>query len=269
MIEFIKLARRRGVVADIIHTVINVAFAAVAIFLTVVFDTPWPAIALVILSKWRVVAVRPRYWWTNFLSSLPDLIFGVGLVVISWSAGVISETAILSGQELPISATALQVVLGIIYAIWLVSIKPKHSETMVAFQALASQIVGLTAVFTVSGGLPLVIVMIISFIVSFSSARQAIGVYEERDRDLLAAIWGLMIMEMAYVSWHWSVFYQLTPLIRIPQIAIIASVTSATALRVYRAWHDDRKVTWDELGSPIILTVSITLLVLFVFSGLY
>lgn len=269
MIEFIKLARRRGVTADLIHTIINVVFATATIVLTAVFDTPWPAIFLIVLSKWRVIAVRPRYWWVNFLSSLPDLIFGVGLAVISWNCGQQAELYIASGESLIISHTTLQVILGVIYAIWLVAIKPKHSETMVAFQALSSQIVGLTAVFTFAYELPLIIVMALSFVVTFSSARQVIGLYEEKDRDLLATVWGLLMMELAFVSWHWGVTYQLTPLIHIPQIAIIAAVTSTIAYRVYQAWHDDRRVTWDELGIPIIFTIAVTLLVVFLFSGLY
>ena len=269
MIEFIKLARRRGVAADLIHTLFNIIFAAAVIFLTAVFNTPWPAILLVVLSKWRVIAVRPRYWWANFLSSLPDLIFGVGIAVISWCCRQLGDSYALAGTALPISPLVIQIVLCIIYAWWLVSIKPKHSETMVGFQALASQVVGFTAVFSVVGGLPLLAVMALSFIVAFSSARQAIGIFEEKDQDLLATVWGLLAMELAFVSWHWSVSYQLTPLIRIPQIAIISAVISVTAFRVYRAWHDDRQVTWDELGAPVILTIAITLLVLFGFSGLY
>lgn len=269
MMEFIKLARRRGTVADVIHTLFNIVFAAAAICLTVVFDTPWPAILLVVLSKWRVVAVRPRYWWANFLSSLPDLILGIGLVIISWGCNQLNHSYLIMGEVLPIPAIYIQVGLAVVYAMWLVSIKPKHSETMVGFQALASQIVGLTAVFTVSGSLPLWAVLILTFIVAFSSARQAIGMFEEKDQDLLATIWGLLVMELAFVSWHWSVSYLLTPLVRIPQIAIISAVISVIAFRVYRAWHDDRQVTWDELGAPVILALAITLLILFVFSGLY
>ena len=85
MMEFIKLARRRGVVADLIHVIFNVIFAGAAIYLTIAFESLWPAVVLVILSKWRVLAVRPRYWRANFLSSLPDLIFGIGLVTMSVS----------------------------------------------------------------------------------------------------------------------------------------------------------------------------------------
>ena len=99
------------------------------------------AILLVVLSKWRVIAVRPRYWWANFLSSLPDLIFGVGIAVISWCCRQLGDSYALVGTALPISPLIIQIVLCIIYAWWLVSIKPKHSETMVGFQALASQVV--------------------------------------------------------------------------------------------------------------------------------
>ncbi|MDO4271453.1 MAG: hypothetical protein Q4C83_00500 [Candidatus Saccharibacteria bacterium] len=269
MIEFIKLARKRGVVADLIHAAFNVAFAAATIFLTIVFDTPWPAVLLVILSKWRVVAVRPRYWWANFLSSLPDLTFGIGLVIISWGCGLLGQEYLTLGQVTPIPAIAVQVIIGIIYAIWLIAIKPQHSETMVGFQALASQFVGLTAVFFISHSLPLVLAMLLTMVVAFASARQALGIFEEKDQDLLSTVWGLLVMELAFVSWHWSVSYQLTPLIRVPQIAIITAAISFTAFRVYKAWHDDRRVTWDELGYPVAFTVAITCLVLFAFSGLY
>lgn len=270
MIEFMERAHRRGLATDIIHAVFNIAFAAATIALVVAFATPWPALLLVLLSKWRVIAVRPRYWWANFLSSLPDLAFGMGLVIISWGCLLWNEQMISESQTSPFPVMAIQVILGGIYAIWLVSIKPKHSETMIGFQALASQLVGLTAVFLLASmGLSLLWTMILVFIVAFAAARQALGMFEEKDQSLLATVWGLLVMELTFVSWHWSVSYQLTPLIRIPQVAIITSMISVIALRVYRAWNDDRQVTWDELGAPVILTLAITFLVLFAFSGLW
>lgn len=269
MIEFIKLARKRGVMADVIHAIFNVAFASMTIFLTAAFNTPWPAILLVVLSKWRVIAVRPRYWWANFLSSLPDLTFGIGLAIISWGCGQIGEQYATVGQHLPISVLTVQITLGIIYALWLIAVKPKHSEAMVGFQALASQIVGITAIFFVSQSFPLVVTMLLTFVVAFASARQALGLYEEKDQDLLATVWGLLAMELAFVSWHWSVSYQITPLIRVPQMAIISAVVSVIAYRVYRAWQNDQAVTWDELGYPVVFTLAVTFLVLFAFSGLF
>ena len=269
MVTFIKLARKRGIIADTVHAVFNILFAAATIFLTIVFDTPWLAILLVLLAKWRVIAVRPRYWWANFLSSLPDLVFGLGVVVLSWGSGQLYQGFLDTGRVLPISAIVIQVILGIIYAIWLIAIKPRHSEAMVGFQALASQFIGLSAIFFVSGQIPRVVALLLVFLVAFSAARQAVGLFEEKSLEFLATIWGLLMMELAYVSLYWSVYYQFTPLIRIPQIAIIATMLATIAHQVYRAWHDDRRVTWDELSYPLIFTVSVTLLILFGFSGIF
>lgn len=269
MMEFIKLARRRGVVADLIHVIFNVIFAGAAIYLTIAFESLWPAVVLVILSKWRVLAVRPRYWRANFLSSLPDLIFGIGLATMSWGCGRIGVSYLVAGEALPVPALAVQISLGVIYSLWLIVIKPRHGEAMIGFQALASQFVGVVALFLVAQGMPLTVFLVIAFIIAFASARQALGMFEEKSQGLLATIWGLLVMELAFVSWHWSVFYLATPLIRIPQLAIILSLISVTAFRVYRAWQDDRRVTWDELGAPVVLTVVTTLVMLFAFSGLF
>lgn len=269
MIEFIKIARKRGVVTDLIHAVLNILFAGAAIYLTAVMESPWPAIILVFLSKWRVLAVRPRYWWVNFLSSLPDVIVGVGLVTITWASQTLGAVYMAQGQVSPVPVIAIQVIMAVIYSVWLIAIKPKHSQLMVGFQALASQFIGLTAIFFVSQRIPLAITLVLAGIVAFSSARQVLGMYEERNRDMLATVWGLLTMELAFVSWHWSVSYQITPLIRIPQIAIIVSAISVIAYRVYRSWHDDRHVTWEELGYPTIFTIALTVLILFVFSGLF
>ena len=177
MMEFIKLARRRGVVADLIHVIFNVIFAGVAIYLTIAFESLWPAIVPVILSKWRVLAVRPRYWRANFLSSLPDLIFGIGLVTMSWGCGRIGVSYLVAGEALPVPALAVQISLGVIYSLWLIVIKPRHGEAMIGFQALASQFVGVVALFLVAQGMPLTVFLIIAFIIAFASARQALGMF--------------------------------------------------------------------------------------------
>lgn len=268
MSDYIKLVGKRGLGAEILRGLLNTIFAATVVFVATSFATPWPAYALVLLSKWRTVAVRPRYWGANLLGALPDLMVGLGFAAISWNAGQIAATYQLEGETLPVSLMVVQIVLGFLYAVWLVFLKPLRSERGVALQALVCQLVGLTATFSLSRSLPLVIAMLLSFGASFGAARLALNNFDEKDLNLMASVWGLMVTELAYVSWHWSVFYRLTPLVRIPQIAIIASVTGIIAYRVYRAWQDDRRVTWDELGAPIVFTLVLTVVILFGFSGL-
>lgn len=280
MIDFIKPAKRHGA-ADIVHAIVNIIYAAAVIGVTILIPTsPWPAIILVILSKWRVVAVRPRYWWANFLASLPDLIFGIGIAISSWFCQAYG-TELIQAQSTSVTSTTmivLQVALGIIYVAWLIGLKPRHEERAVGLQALASQFLGLVTVYGCIARISLnhlplelsmFLTLLFTFIIAFSAARQAIGAYEEKDKNFLSAIWGLLMIELGYIYWHWDVIYNIGNLLPIPQIAILSSLMAVVTYKVYVAWQNDRKVTKDELGAPIILTVAVTIIILFFFSGLF
>lgn len=211
MVVFIRSGRKRSLVADILHTLFNVLLAAGVIALTIFFESPWLAVGLVLLSKWRVLAVRPRYWWANLLSSLPDLVVGLSFVMISWSVGQV-HAAMVVGGNVPADdmlALIIQVILGVVYAIWLIAIKPQHAERWVLFQAAASQFVGLMALFMMSRGLSLLFVVLGAFVVGFAAARQMLGQYDEKSRGLLSSVWGLMVALLAFVCWHWNVMYLL------------------------------------------------------------
>src|SRR5436190_766658 len=48
----------------------------------------WPAILLVVLSKWRMFAVRPRYWMVNLISNGIDITVAVALILFMASTAV-------------------------------------------------------------------------------------------------------------------------------------------------------------------------------------
>lgn len=272
MVEFIQTTRRRSTVADLIYILFNILLASAVVALTIFFNTPWLAIALVLLSKWRVIAVRPRYWWANLLSSLPDLVMGLSVVLISWSASRSYNELVEGGNAsmVPFNVVWLQGALAVLYAIWLIVIKPLRREKWVLFQALAAQFMGLTALSMTSNVLPLLLVVLGSFVVGFASARQMLGRYDEESRGLLASVWGLLVAILAYACWHWNVLYPVVPrILLIPQIAIIVTTISFVATRVYKAWANDKKVTWAELGAPTLFTAALTLVILFCFGGLF
>ena len=57
------------------------AFLPIFVFVMVVFlKLTLLAYALVLLSKWRVVATKPRFWWLNLQPHLVDLIFALSVV---------------------------------------------------------------------------------------------------------------------------------------------------------------------------------------------
>lgn len=272
MVEYIQTTRKRSTVADLIHILFNILLASAVVALTIFFNTPWLAIALVLLSKWRVIAVRPRYWWANLLSSLPDLVMGLSVVLISWSASRSYNELVEGGNAsmVPFNVVWLQCALAVLYAIWLIAIKPLRREKWVLFQASAAQFMGLTALSMTSNTLPLLLVVLGSFVVGFASARQMLGQYDEESRGLLASVWGLLVAILAYACWHWNVQYPVVPqILSIPQIAIIVTTISFVATRVYKAWANDKKVTWAELGAPTLFTAALTLVILLCFGGLF
>ncbi|MCL2280366.1 hypothetical protein FWC31_00545 [Candidatus Saccharibacteria bacterium] len=254
VVEFIGLANKRGMIANVLHALFNVAYAAAVMGLIMLLpETPLPALALVLVSKWRVIAVRPRYWWANILSNLPDTLLGFGVVTTMW-----------------ISATwQVQVTLAVLYAIWLIVLKPQHRRHWVIIQAGTSQFVALTALFASGRFLPIWLVVGLVFVIGFVVARQILTQYDEKEHDFLALIWGLLLAELGFVAWHWTIAYQITTTLKIPQFAIIAAILGFVVELSYASWRKDKQITWDEIGLPVIFAGIALTVLLFLFSGLW
>ncbi len=262
MVEWIRLARKRGLWADVLHAVFNLLFAALVLAAVMFFpDTPWPALLLVFLSKWRTLAVRPRYWWKNILSNLPDIILGLGMVILMWQAGV-------AGAAAGITAWPMQLVLGVIYAIWLIWLKPQHKHNLVLVQSGLSQFIGLAAIFSLAYMMPLGVMVGLAFIIAFAAARQILSLHEEKDQTLLALVWGFAVSQLAFAAWHWTVTYHITPLLAIPQIAIVAAALGFVAERAYAGWRDDHIIQWREIQVSVIFAVAVIGLLVVGFGGL-
>ncbi len=254
MVELIKSSHRKSILASTLHAFFYVAYAIVVLLLLIVFPTaPWAALALVIVSKWRVVAVRPRYWWANILSNLPDTLFGLGIVTLMWVSGTLS----------------LQILLTIVHIAWLVVLKPQHKRDMVMVQAGVSQFVALWALFTVGHVMPVVLVVVLTFVIGFSSARHALSAHDEVDRGLLALVWGFLMAQLGFMAWHWTIAYSITPTLKVPQVAIIIAAVAMLAERGYAAWRDDGVITWEEMKWPTIFVGLVLAILLLAFSGLW
>ena len=78
--DLLKTVKRRTFWSEIVYHSLNLGLAAVLLAIAKTIQSPYPALALVILSKWRVIAVRPRFWWANIQANLVDVAVGVGIV---------------------------------------------------------------------------------------------------------------------------------------------------------------------------------------------
>src|SRR6478735_8680014 len=113
--ELIKLAARRSRWSDVIYNLLNVAYAVTLfIFVSPGVDLPYLAYALVFLSKWRVIAVRPRFWFANLQANLVDFMVGISVVTL---------------MLLTVSATPwVAAMLAVLFAFWLTVLKPHSAQ---------------------------------------------------------------------------------------------------------------------------------------------
>jgi len=115
--EFLKIVRRRSFLSEVVYTVLNIALAVGVVLIIQATQSPWLAIGLVILSKWRVLAVRPRYWFVNVQANLVDFIVSISLIVFLYT----TET----GVGTPMEKLIIMAVLTVLYIGWLLFLKPR------------------------------------------------------------------------------------------------------------------------------------------------
>jgi hypothetical protein len=244
--ELIKSAARRSKVSDVVYVTLNLALAALVLGLTVAFQPPFVAYLLIVLSKWRVFAVRPRFWWANLQTNMVDLFVGLSTVTLIWQA---------SGTFL------IQFLLAALYAAWLLILKPRSNRSMMALQGGVSQFLSLTAVFSIAHYLDSSIVVLACALIGYVTARHVLGSYEEDDQTLLSAVWGFFIAELGWLSYHWVVAYEITQTLLLPQVAIIAGLFSFVVARFYDAKYHEKNIG-KAVRAPMLFSLSVLAILL-------
>ena len=65
MADFILMRKSRNIASNMVHIFLNLLLGVSAVLITVLSASPALGILLVLVSKWRVFAVRARYFFTN------------------------------------------------------------------------------------------------------------------------------------------------------------------------------------------------------------
>lgn len=232
--------------SNAIYTGLNLLLP-VAVLLLVRLDPPYLAFALVVLSKWRILALRPRFWWPNLKANLADIMVGVSAVALIYLAS---------------SSFTLQIIFAVLYGVWLLIIKPRSTQHGVLMQAGVAQAVSLVALFNFSVVLPEVIVLLACGLIGYVSARHVVSNYEERYIELLATVWGLFMVELAWIMYRWTNTYNLGLPIKIPQIALIMLVVGFCAARMYD-FSKTNKLTKPMLQGTVVFGAVLITIILF------
>ena len=250
------LRKGRNALSSATHLILNISLAIASTALTVISGSWILGIVLVLLSKWRVVAVRPRYWWLNLKANLVDYTVGISLVLLVYLAGV-------DGLNY------WHVILTIIYAIWLVVVKPQSEAIWTEIQAFFAVFFGTFALAILANSLTPLTGAFVSFIIGYGASRHVLIQGEDRDFTLTTFIFGLILSELSWILYHWTIVYRLgdANTFAIPQFPIIAGLFFFVFMRGYKsALYHDGKIRTDDIVIPVIFSVILMFVMLFFFS---
>lgn len=162
------------------------------VFILVRLNFAVPALIVIVLSKWRMFAVRPRFWAANIRANAIDLMVGLSAVLF------MTHNDSLLTQSL---WTAL-------YAVWLVAIKPGTSIPMITAQAFIGQLAALSALYLTWASGPVYALTFLTGLFCFLAARHFLDAFEEPYAKMLAYVWGYFGAALAWLLSHWLLFYR-------------------------------------------------------------
>lgn len=228
--------------SHILHILFN-AMLPVVVLLLVRIDLTPAAVAIVLLAKWRMFAVKPRYWIPNVRSNLVDIL--VSLSVVSFIAGSDQLTT--------------QLIWTGLYILWLVWLKPKSKPIPVMAQALIAQALSLVAFYATFPEFSLLSGVVVVWIICYASARHFFGAFEEPLIRIMTNLWAWFGAVMAWVLGHWVIDY-----LTLPQIALILTILGYGIAFMYFLQANEKLTA--TLKRQLIGVMTIVVLIIVVFS---
>ncbi len=176
--------------SQVVHIGFNVLLPVMA-FIFVRINFVQLALLIILLSKWRMFAVRPRFWLANVRANAVDLLVGISVLVF------MAHT----------TSQPLQLLWALLYGIWLTIIKPASTTAMVAFQAALGYLAGLMAVSVGWDAAPLYGLVLITGLICYIAAHHFFDAFDESHTRLLSYMWGYFGAALMWVLGHWLLFY--------------------------------------------------------------
>ncbi len=253
--EFLKTIRRKSFLSESAYIMLNVALAVAVLAIVRTIESPLPALVLVLLSKWRVFAVRPRYWAANIQANLVDVIVSIGAVVVLYSVASLDL------------ALLLQCIIVILYIAWLVILKPRSTKRSMVAQAAIALLVGTTVLFISSYSWPLEFIVLGMALVGYVTARHVLTQFEEDHLQFISLLWAFIMAQFGWISSHWVIAYTLPVVdIRIPQATVIVAAVAFAAYKVYASYRTHNAIRAVDVALPVLFSASIVFVLMIFFS---
>lgn len=211
MADYVLARKSRNIASSAVHTLLNILLGMSAVLITVFSANPALGIILVLMSKWRVFAVRSRYLLINIKSNLVDIIVGLSIVLLTYYAGS--------------SLIPVDFVLMGIYVIWLLLIKPMSTESAALAQSLIAVFLGISATTIMTATADPTAGAVLAFLIGYAASRHVLVQTESEDFVLTTLVSGLVFAEVAWLCHTWAIMYTFGETgIIIPQAAIILTI---------------------------------------------
>lgn len=253
MAKFLEGGRSGNALSDILHLVLNVGFALVAIGLVVLTDVPWPSLALVAASKWRAFIVRPYFLWLSIRANLVDIIVNCSFVLLAY---------------LNITNYIALLIIVILYVLWAAIIKTKNELIFAKIQSGMALFLGLMTAVQLCYELPSIVLVAVASVIGYVTARHFLIALDDDDGriELPALCFALAIGGLAFVSSFWQVVYIIGDVV-VPQLAITALLVSLFTSLYLEYLQDESKLERAEVIFAGVFSAIIQVIMLISFSG--
>jgi hypothetical protein len=164
----------------------------VAAFVLIRLNLSVVAAVMIVLSKWRMFAVRPRFWAANIRANAVDLMVGLSVVLF------------MTHYE----GLLLQILLALAYGVWLTVIKPGTGMLIITAQAFIGQLAALSALYLTWAGGPVWALTLLTGLFCFWAARHFLDAFDEPYARMLAYVWGYFGAALAWLLSHWLLYYR-------------------------------------------------------------
>ena len=254
MADFVFVRKSRNALSSLLHIILNAALGIGSVLITMATSSPIIGLLFVVLSKWRMFAVRPRYWLLNLKSNLVDLIVGTSFVLISYCSGPFF---------MPIHAIVM-----VLYSIWLIFLKPRSTKFAANFQSLWAIFFGTTALTLMTASANSALMVIGCFVIGYAAARHVLVQGDDKDYNVIIIAAGIIAAEIAWLCHSWLIVYSFSNTgAIIPQLSIILSVCAYAFGYAYNSiTKNDGKVKWSEIGMPTVFAIVLIALIVVWFS---
>lgn len=176
--------------ARTVHLILSLLLPLIVLALVRIDFIPLAA-TLILLSKWRMLAVKPRFWLAHIRTNAVDIMTSLAFLVF------MTQTF----------SFAWQIVWTVIFILWLTVLKPKSTPLLVGMQALIGFTFGLTALFLIGGEYPLFILVVLTGLIAYTAAHHLLDAFEDKYTRLLAYIWAWFSASLVWVLGHWLLYY--------------------------------------------------------------